>query len=238
MVKRLRHFYFVGISLFFVCCSQSGSNTPALEPQNFKILSLGDSYTFGQSVCETCGFPEQLKDSLASYYREVDTFQVDVIAQTGWNTSQLLSGIASEEPSNDYDIVTLLIGVNNQFQGRPFSVYETDFPELVNQAITFAKGDKDRVIIISIPDYAQTPFGMAFDDGNLSEEIDMYNDFAESVANDMQITYVYVTDISRTIIDNPDLIASDGLHPSELAYSLYVERLIPAALEVLGYEEN
>ena len=230
--------FFVGCIILNSCNTSNDDNTEVIlpGPVDIKLLSLGDSYTVGQGVCDTCGFPIQLKDSLATYYNEDSTFEVDVIAQTGWNTTQLLSGIASVDPSNDFDLVTLLIGVNNQFQGQPFSMYETDFPELVNQAIEFAQGDKDRVIIISIPDYAQTPFGMAFDDGNLSEEIDMYNDFSESVANDLAITYVYVTDISRTIIDNPELIAADNLHPSELAYSLYVERLIPVALQKLGYE--
>ena len=108
-------------------------------PQTFNILSLGDSYTIGQSVCGTCSFPEQLKNSLMSEFSEQDTFNLNVIAQTGWTTTNLINAIEGETLTTDYDLVTLLIGVNNQYQGKPFSLYETEFPLLVNKAIEFAE---------------------------------------------------------------------------------------------------
>jgi lysophospholipase L1-like esterase len=202
------------------------------EPVNFNILSLGDSYTIGQSVCNTCRFPEQLKDSLTARLNNEDTFTVNVIAQTGWTTSNLISAIASNNPTNDNDLVTLLIGVNNQYQGKLFSVYETEFPQLVTTAIQLANNDKTNVIVVSIPDYAYTPFGQ--NSGNpatTSTEIDMYNSFAENYCNQQNITFVNITDITRQGLDNPSLVASDGLHPSTLAYSKFVERLLPLALE-------
>lgn len=197
---------------------------------DYKILSLGDSYTIGQSVCETCRFPEQLKDSLANNI-ENSVFDLQIIAQTGWTTTSLINAINTNNPSSDFDLVTLLIGVNNQFQGRPFSLYEEEFPELVNTAIEKASGDIDNVIVVSIPDYAYTPFGNG--NASISQEIDEYNDYAKDYCTLNSISYVYITDITRYGLVNPELVASDNLHPSELAYSKFVERILPVALEKL-----
>lgn len=207
------------------------SNEEPVEPKIYGILSLGDSYTIGQSVCETCRFPEQLKDSLAARF-PIDTFSVDVIAQTGWNTTSLLNAIASENPPSSYDLVTLLIGVNNQFQGRPFSLYEQEFPTLVNIATTLGKSDATNVIVVSIPDYAFTPFGQSYGSPTVtSAEIDQYNAFANDYCNANGITFVNITDITRQGLANTALVADDNLHPSTLAYSFFVERLLPVAID-------
>lgn len=232
-MKQLTLFISV-IFILFLCCnatdSNQSNNIETLQPTNYKLLSLGDSYTIGESVCETCRFPEQLKDSLINN-TENTAFNLKVVATTGWTTTNLLNGISNENLPNNYDLVTLLIGVNNQYQGKDFSIYETEFPELVDIAITKAKGNKNRVIVVSIPDYAFTPFG----NGNttISSEIDTYNAFAENYCNANNITFINITDITRNGLEDTDLVASDGLHPSEKAYSLFVERLLPYALEKL-----
>lgn len=225
------------VFLLFGCSSNSLSlamedtEPDQTEIREINILSLGDSYTIGQSVCTSCKFPEQLKDSLAVNTDDNFVFNLRVIAQTGWTTTNLINRIASENPNPSNDLVTLLIGVNNQFQGLPFSLYETEFVELVDTATTKAGGDKNNVIVISIPDYAYTPFGQNYGNpDSTSMEIDQYNDFAQTYCLQNDISYVYVTDISRMGLDNPDLIASDGLHPSEIAYSDFVERILPIAL--------
>ena len=195
-----------------------------------KILSLGDSYTIGHSVCDTCRFPEQLKSALRNNTDYI--IDLKVIAQTGWTTTNLINAVENESLATNYDLVTLLIGVNNQYQSKPFSLYETEFPFLINKATTFAGNDKGNVIVVSIPDYAYTPFGQ--NSGNpqtTSSEIDMYNTFAENYCNQQNITFVNITDITRQGLDNPLLVASDGLHPSELAYAQFVERLLPFAIE-------
>jgi lysophospholipase L1-like esterase len=211
---------------------ESDDSVQTVGSQSYKILSLGDSYTIGQSVCDTCRFPEQLKDSLTARLTNDDTFTVNVIAQTGWTTSNLISAIANSNPSADNDLVTLLIGVNNQYQGKLFSLYETEFPQLVTTAIQLAKNDKTNVIVVSIPDYAYTPFGQnSSNPVTTSSEIDMYNSFAENYCNQQNISFVNITDITRQGLEDSSLVASDGLHPSSLAYSKFVERLLPLALE-------
>jgi acyl-CoA thioesterase-1 len=199
-------------------------------PKNIKILSLGDSYTIGESVCEKCKFPEQLKERLIEVSEKDITFNLQVIARTGWTTTSLIDAIENENISSDFNLVTLLIGVNNQYQRKDFSLYQTEFPVLVSSAIK-AASNKNNLIIISIPDYAFTPVGKA--DENVSEEIDMYNNFAKDYCRKNEITFVNITDITRQGLINTALVASDNLHPSELAYSKFVDRLLPFALQKL-----
>ena len=202
-------------------------------PENFKILALGDSYTIGQSVCISCRFPEQLKDSLIVNFDPQDTFSLEIIAQTGWTTTNLISAIATSNPSSDNNLVTLLIGVNNQYQGKPFALYETEFITLVNTAIALADDDPSNLIVVSIPDYAYTPFGQNYNPEHISQQLDAYNLYAQNYCQDNGLSYVYITDITRQGMINPELVASDNLHPSGLAYSKFVERILPLAIEKL-----
>ena len=199
-----------------------------------KYLALGDSYTIGQSVCDTCRFPAQLTKKLNIEFKK-DSLYSKIIARTGWTTTNLKSAIANENLPNTYNLVTLLIGVNNQYQNKPFSLYETEFPELLQTAIVLAKGNLNRVIVVSIPDYAYTPFGQSSSNpGNISNQLDQYNLFAKNHAESLGISFVNITDITREGLINPALVAQDNLHPSELAYSKFVERLLPVARSILG----
>lgn len=230
---KIQHNFMLFLVLLLMGCSTENTSTTNPEPNKIiKYLALGDSYTIGQSVCETCRFPIQLQTELKNNLISKDVFVTNIIAQTGWTTTNLKSAIASQNPANDYDLVTLLIGVNNQYQNKSFSVYEQEFPELVNIAINRAKGIKANVIVVSIPDYAYTSFG----NGNttISTQIDAYNAFAENYCIQNNITFVNITDITRQGLVQPNLVASDGLHPSELAYSKFVERIFPKAKVVLG----
>ncbi|CAC9973833.1 SGNH/GDSL hydrolase family protein [Flavobacterium panici] len=247
MKPQFKQIVTVILSAFLLSCSpeESSSETPVspkpvTPPPTTQIpttpisksvnyLALGDSYTIGQSVCETCRYPEQLKTSLKAIYPET-SFSLKVIATTGWTTNNLLTAIKEQNPDSNYDLVTLLIGVNNQYQGRDFSIYEKEFPELVTKAIALAKGDKKNVVVLSIPDYAYTSFGMMFGtDGRMkiTEEINKYNTFAENYCMINNITFVSITDITRNGLINTSLVASDGLHPSESAYAMFVERILP-----------
>ncbi len=229
MKWQLKILFLLNLSVLFCSCSIEQTapyqNTPSDDKQ-FNYLALGDSYTIGQSVCTTCRFPEQLKARLETLY-PTNPFLLQVIARTGWTTTNLISEINLVNPATNFDLVTLLIGVNNQYQRKPFSLYEQEFPALVNKAIMLAKGDKTNVLVVSIPDYAFTPFGNGA--GNISNEISQYNTFAQVYCSQNQIEFVYITDITRQGLSNPALVASDGLHPSELAYAQFVERILPKA---------
>ena len=221
----------VGFILFALlvvsCSSDNDSGTEIIQHKYYKYLALGDSYTIGESVCQTCRFPIQLQDSIKKHITANDTFQTQIIAQTGWTTTNLKTAIATQNPTNDFDLVTLLIGVNNQYQNKPFSVYEQEFPELVSIAIQKAKGDKNNVIVVSIPDYAYTPFGNG--NASISSQLDNYNAFAQNYCIVNNITFVNITDITRLGLQQPNLVASDGLHPSTIAYTKFVERILPSA---------
>lgn len=224
-------FFSILLCLSLIGCSSDEDNTAAeIVSANYKYLALGDSYTYGQNVCETCRFPAQLKDSLGQFLNAEDTFNLKLIAQTGWTTANLNAAISNESLQNDYDLVTLLIGVNNQYQNIPFSVYEQEFVTLVNTAITKGKGDKNNLIVVSIPDYAYTPFGQGSSNpSNISSQLDTYNAFAENYCLANNITFINITDITRLGLNQPELVANDGLHPSTVAYTKFVERILPVA---------
>ena len=206
---------------------------PQTQAKEYNYLALGDSYTIGQSVCETCRFPEQLKKSLGNL-NPINSYSLKIIAQTGWTTTNLISAINNQNPAPNYDLVTLLIGVNNQYQNRSFALYEVEFPELVNKAIILGKGDKSNVIVVSIPDYAYTPYGQqSGNQSTISTQIDNYNAFAKNYCANNSIEFVTITDVTRQGLLDPTLVAQDGLHPSEKAYSLFVERILPKAITAL-----
>jgi lysophospholipase L1-like esterase len=202
--------------------------SPQTSAKEINYLALGDSYTIGQSVCETCRFPEQLRKKL-EISNTKNTYKSQIIATTGWTTTNLISAINAINLAPKYDLVTLLIGVNNQYQNKAFSIYEKEFPELVTKAIVLARGDKANVIVVSIPDYAFTPFGKQSNPSKISLEIDNYNAFAQKYCLEQKIEFITITDITRQGLINPLLVATDGLHPSELAYAYFVERILPKA---------
>ena len=233
MKKFLKIIIFGFISLFFGCSSEDQMvNNTEIPNQNLNYLALGDSYTIGQSVCQTCSFPIQLQDSLKKQLPPNKIINTTIIATTGWTTTNLKSALATQNVASNYDFVTLCIGVNNQNQNLPFTIYQQEFQELVATAISKAKGVKQNLIVISIPDYAFTPYG----NGNttISNEIDNYNLFAKNYCEQNGINYLNITDISKLGIEQPSLVASDGLHLSALAYSQFVNRLLPKSKQIVG----
>ena len=197
-----------------------------VNPQTpVRFLSLGDSYTIGQSVTVNQRWPVQLMDSLAERGFVSDT--LNIIATTGWRTDNLLTAIENRGlASHHYNLVSILIGVNNQYQNRPISQYMTEFPQLLDSAIRYAGGDTSHVFIVSIPDYAYTPYGQNSNPAQISAGIDQYNQINRQFAQLYGITYFDVTPISRQGVAQPALVASDGLHPSGLQYSAWVTKIL------------
>jgi lysophospholipase L1-like esterase len=181
-----------------------------------KFLALGDSYTIGESVAENERWPVQLVDTLASKGFPVEP--PEIIATTGWRTDDLKRAIIAAKPATDFGLVSLLIGVNNQYQGKSVEQYKWEFEELLHMAITFANGDKSKVFVVSIPDYGFTPFGKAKQQ-DISKAIDEFNSVNRAIAEKTGVRYFNITDISRRGLEDATLIAADGLHPSGKMYA-------------------
>lgn len=190
-----------------------------------QYLALGDSYTIGTSVSEQERYPVQAVNILKSEGVAIES--ADIIATNGWTTADLSNGIAHSAFTNSYDVVTLLIGVNNQYQGRSIDEYRTQFAALAERAIQYAKGKPGHVIVLSIPDYSVTPFASGANKIKIAAEIDAFNKVNLAVADAYHLQYLDVTDESRKAANDLSLVASDGLHFSGKEYSIWARQLAP-----------
>ena len=194
-----------------------------------RFLALGDSYTIGSGVPEQDRWPVQLAARLRDAGVPMSTPQI--IAGTGWTSTQLIDFMQTGNPEGPYDLVSLLIGVNNQFQGQDPSVFQRDFSLLLLKTISLS-GDKSRVIVLSIPDYGATPAGAAYA-FKIGPEIDQYNTVVSGICLDYGVKYFNVTEISREARSDASLITFDGLHPSGKMYARWVEVVFPEVLKLL-----
>lgn len=214
-------------SLCLLCPLWLCAQLSPIQLQNpVRFLALGDSYTIGQSVAATDRWPVQLQDSLQLRGFQVDTLRI--IATTGWRTDNLLSAITNQGLSQQhYNLVSLLIGVNNQYQGKPISQYIAEFPQLLDSAIAYAGGDTAHVFVVSIPDYAYTPYGQSTGNAaQISMEIDQYNAINKHIADSLGVTYFDITPVSRQGLNQPSLVAGDGLHPSGAQYTQWIQLML------------
>jgi lysophospholipase L1-like esterase len=200
--------------------------TPSLMAQKvdrnekIKFLVLGDSYTIGESVAEDQRWPVQLMKAF-----EQEGYSVEpptIIATTGWRTDDLKKAILPLKPPHDYTLVSLLIGVNNQYQGKPVARYALEFEELLLMAISHAGGDKSKVFVVSIPDYGFTPFGKEKQSA-ISNALNEFNHVNKSITEKNGVRYFNITDISRQGLEDTTLVADDGLHPSGKMYGQWVK---------------
>ncbi|WP_349263995.1 SGNH/GDSL hydrolase family protein [Longimicrobium sp.] len=196
-----------------------------------KFLALGDSYTIGEGVAAADRWPVQL----AALLREQgqDFAEPQIIARTGWTTDELSDAIDAADPRGPYDLVSLLIGVNNQYRGRGTEEYRAEFAGLLQRAIGFAGGDASRVIVLSIPDWGATPFAEGRSRANIAAEIDVFNAINRQETERLGARYVDITPQSRTAGSNPAFLAPDGLHYSGLTYAEWARLALPAALEAV-----
>ncbi len=185
-----------------------------------RFLALGDSYTIGQGVPAEDRWPVQLAERLQK--QGVALEELKIIARTGWRTDDLLYAVAAENPDANYNLVSLLIGVNNQYQRKDIAVYPVEFRQLLSKAIELAGGRKTGVFVLSIPDYGYTPFG-AESRATISAEINEYNRINREIANEFGIAYFDITPISREVLAKPEYLASDQLHPSGEMYARWVD---------------
>ncbi|MBD3378703.1 SGNH/GDSL hydrolase family protein [candidate division KSB1 bacterium] len=196
-----------------------------------RFLALGDSYTLGEGIPEQQSWPVQLVNALNA--SGIAFKPPTVIAQTGWTTDELAKAINASTLCKNFDLASLLIGVNNQYRSRPLKDFEKELAELLKIAIGFAGGDPRRVFVVSIPDWSVTPFANGRDRAKIAREIDEFNIVTKRQAEKQQVRFINVTGISRHAEANPDLLASDGLHPSADMYALWVQRMLPTITEKL-----
>jgi lysophospholipase L1-like esterase len=204
-------FYFTA----FTAMSQSISKN-----EHIMFLALGDSYTIGESVPEHERWPVQLVKRLKAKGYSIEGPRI--IATTGWRTDDLKNAMDKANLVNEYGLVSLLIGVNNQYQGKPVESYKPEFEALLKRAIELAGGRKERVFVVSIPDYGYTPFGQPKQE-SISHAIDEFNNANREITLRYGIRYYNITGLTRKGLDQPDLVAADKLHPSGAMYALWAD---------------
>jgi lysophospholipase L1-like esterase len=229
-----RTIIFLSIFCLLASCSNGENNivmNDTLTPGEHSYLALGDSYTIAQSVPSTESYPAQTVNILSA--ENIKFVAPEIIARTGWTTTDLLSKINSSPPQrSSYDIVTLLIGVNNQYQHLSEDQYKIEFATLLTKAIQYAHNEKKRVIVLSIPDYGVTPFAQGSDTAYIAQQIDLFNQINETIALEKGVNYLDITTYTRVTTDR-SLVAFDGLHPSGKEYGIWSKDLAAMIKSIL-----
>jgi lysophospholipase L1-like esterase len=208
----------------------AANNIPVPTSKQKTWLALGDSYTIGQSVNATERFPTQTASILKTGGINIGT--PDYIATTGWTTTNLSNAIQSQNPVN-HDVVSLLIGVNDQYQMHDTIGYRQRFTSLLQKAIQLANGKKENVFVLSIPDYSVTPFASGGDTARIRKELDWFDAINKNVTDTYGCPYLDITPSTREAKNNLALLASDGLHPSGQEYRRWADKLAPMMMRAL-----
>ncbi|MDA8886475.1 GDSL-type esterase/lipase family protein [Bacteroidia bacterium] len=196
--------------------------------KELNYLALGDSYTIGTAIKSQEAFPHQLAESIEA---EVgNKVNVRIVAQNGWRTDDLRRAIKRTDLDESYDLVSLLIGVNNQYQQLPVEDFKKDFIQLIDTAIVYAGLDKSNVFVISIPNYGVTPFGMPNKDAT-TKDLALFNSVIDSICLEREISFFNVTDISLGAENREDYRAKDDLHPSAIQYGNWVASFVNRVIE-------
>ncbi|MCF0069206.1 SGNH/GDSL hydrolase family protein [Dyadobacter sp. CY261] len=220
--------YQIVIILCMLACGGTQNPAPLVPSQpeesgKARYLALGDSYTIGQSVAPDERWPVILANELEDGGKSIATPQI--VARTGWTTRNLLDALEQSPPTGTFDLVSLLIGVNNQYQGRNKEEYRIEFRQLLQKSITYAGGDAGNVFVLSIPDWGVTAMGEGNRD-HIAAEIDSFNAIAKDECDKLKIVFIDITGISRKALNDPTMIASDQLHFSGKMYRLWVNDVI------------
>ncbi len=216
--------------LFSLLISCNNQKTEFKMNGNLNYLALGDSYTIGESVPETGRWPVQLTAALNKEGVKVN--DPVIIAQTGWTTDELALAIHDRNIREKFDIVSLLIGVNNQYRDRSLLEYGIQFKQLLATAVDYA-GDKNKVFVVSIPDWGVTPFAEGRDRRVIGEQIDLFNEAARKICENEGVDFYDITSYSREAKNDKSLVAGDGLHPSTKMYEGWIEIIKPRLLKKL-----
>ncbi len=201
-------------------------------------LALGDSYTIGEGVEPAGRWPVQLAAALRG--EGIAIADPRIIATTGWTTDELDAGIDSAHSQaaigHDHALVSLLVGVNNQYRGRPLDEFRVQFAALLQRAVAFAGGDPRRVLVLAIPDWGVTPFAFAQsrDAGLVGAQVDAFNAVCREEAARAGAHWIDIAPVSRARGGEAGMLVDDGLHPSAAMYALWTAQALPAARQALG----
>jgi lysophospholipase L1-like esterase len=209
--------------VIFIVAMKQPNHDLSPSAKRYTYLALGDSYTIGEKVEAKDNFPNQVVARLNE--KDVIFRQPKILAQTGWTTDELQAGITKAKLRSQYDFVTLLIGVNNQYRGKKVVDYIPEFESLLKQAIQFAGGDTSHVIVLSIPDWGVTPFAEGRDRTQIAKEIDEYNAASELIAAKYKVLYINITKSTRKAAEDASLLTGDGLHPSGKEYAIWAKEV-------------
>lgn len=204
--------------------------TLTMSKRSKTYLALGDSYTIGTAIAFQDNFPNQLADSVFSV--DATEISVKIVAQNGWRTDDLQRGIKRTDLEDKYDLVSLLIGVNNQYQGLPLADFEIDFRSLLDTAMRYSGNDKSHIFVVSIPNYGYTPFG-ADKKEETTADLEKFNDLSKSICEEYGIDFYNITDISLEAETNAEFRAKDDLHPSKEQYAAWVNSFLDKVMEKL-----
>jgi len=230
-ISRYRHWLYAILCIIscmlvgYGLASDVGQNK---ERQPVRYLALGDSYTIGASVAPAERWPVQLAAQLHAH--GLALADPLIIARTGWTTDELLAGIERQTSQGPFDLVSLLIGVNDQYRGRSGDEYRRQLRQLLHTAIAYAGGHAAHVIVLSIPDWSVTPFAAGQQRAAIAAAIDHFNTINRQETAQAGAHYVDVTPVSRQALQDASLLATDGLHPSGKMYTQWVELVLPTAL--------
>ena len=225
------YLYLVLLILFTGLSSAQAQVADSTSTSSLRFLALGDSYTIGESVSPSDRWPVQLADTLRSL--GIDIANPTILATTGWTTLDLMDALFRADLNPPYDMVSLLIGVNDQYQGKDIADYPSNFRYLLESAVRLAGQKPGRVVVLSIPDYGVTSFGQQKNPEKIARELDRYNAINRSIADSMDVHYVDITPGSRKALTDTTLIADDRLHPSARMYRQWVEKVVPVILPEL-----
>ena len=219
MIKKRLLFYYIWFFIWHSCQTNN-------ELQSY--LALGDDYTIGESIPENQRWPAQLTKLLSE--KNIHISLPRIIAKTGWTAHELKTEINNSKLDYPYDWVSLLIGVNNQYQGKSIKEFKEHFEILLSDAITFTGNNKEQVFVVSIPDWGVMPFSKNLDKEKIAKEIDDFNQVIYEVCVFKGVHFVDITPISRSAKNRKDFIAKDSLHPSGVQYTAWVQKIIPLFL--------
>ncbi|WP_232066414.1 SGNH/GDSL hydrolase family protein [Hymenobacter sp. BT18] len=241
MSKPMRFLFGLLLLLAFGCTSAPVAPAPTGGPATtplpgpgqpgIEYLALGDSYTIGEGAAAEDRWGVQL--SRQAQAQGLNLLTPDIIARTGWTTAELQQAIRAANVQKTYGLVSLLIGVNNQYRGLPLAAYRTEFRQLLQTAVTFAGGRPGRVVVLSIPDWGRSPFARGRDQDKISGEIDQFNAVAKEECQQAGVAYVDITPLTRSAAGDMSQFTNDGLHYSGKQMALWAQQALPTVHNLL-----